>query len=95
MLVNPTAPIIQAEPWQVEAACAEVGPAPFETLPGGISDLNRHALSICAGCTVRQTCLDFAMRMEGSVRTEARACIYGGRTPAQRAALAQRREKVA
>jgi len=91
MLVNPIAPIIASEPWQVEAACIEVGPVPFETLPGGISDLNRQALSICAGCTVRQECLDFAMRIEGDVRTSARACIYGGRTPAQRAALAAKR----
>lgn len=31
MLIRPVAPIISSEPWQVESACAEVGPAPWDT----------------------------------------------------------------
>ena len=31
MLIRPVAPIISSEPWHVESACAEVGPAPWDT----------------------------------------------------------------
>ena len=41
------APIIASEPWQVEAACIEVGFAPFETFPCGLIDSNRRAIAIC------------------------------------------------
>ena len=85
------APIISSEPWQVEAACIEVGPVPWETLPGGLIDSNRRAIAICNGCPVRQECLDFAMAMEGNASVRGRWNIYGGRTPAQRAALAAKR----
>ena len=91
MLVSPAAPIISSEPWQVEAACIEVGFAPFETFPCGLIDSNRRAIAICNRCPVRQECLDFAMNMEGGASVRSRWNIYGGRTPAQRAALAAKR----
>lgn len=85
------APIISSEPWQVEAACIEVGPAPWETWPGSITQMNAEAIRICNGCPVRQECLDFAMDVEGDASVRGRWNIYGGRTPAQRAALAAKR----
>ena len=87
MLIRPVAPIISSEPWQVEAACIEVGPAPWDTTGDELNNLNRAALAICGRCPVRSECLELAMRTEtGSKRN--RSGIFGGRTPAQRAALA-------
>lgn len=91
MLVNPIAPIISSEPWQVEAACAEVGPMPWDTWPGSLTQLNMEAIRICESCPVRVTCLEYALRMERLTPPEARSCIFGGLTPAQRYEIARRR----
>ena len=90
MLIRPVAPIISSEPWQVEAACIEVGPAPWDTTGDALDDLNRAALVICGRCPVRSECLEFAMRTETGSKHN-RSGIFGGRTPAQRAALAAKR----
>ena len=90
MLIRPVAPIISSEPWQAEAACAEVGPAPWDTTGDELDDLNRAALAICGRCPVRSECLSLAMRTETGGK-QYRSNIFGGRTPAQRAALAAKR----
>jgi WhiB family redox-sensing transcriptional regulator len=46
---------------------------------GGVTDRQvTVALSVCAGCTVRQQCLDFAMQMAET------SGIWGGTTPEER-----------
>ena len=90
MLIRPVAPIISSEPWQVEAACAEVGPAPWDTTGDALNNLNRAAIAICGRCPVRSECLELAMRTETGGK-QYRSNIFGGRTPAQRAALAAKR----
>lgn len=85
MLIRPVAPIISSEPWQIEAACAEVGPAPWDTTGDALDDLNRAAIAICVRCPVRSECLELAMRTETGGK-QYRSGIFGGRTPAQRAA---------
>ena len=94
MLTRPVAPIIQPEPWVSDAACRDVGPAPWDTTGDELDDLNRTALAICSRCPVRSECLELAMRTETGGKHN-RSGIFGGRTPAQRAAVARMRARQA
>ena len=81
---NPVAPIItNPEPWIEQAACREVGPGPWDTYGGQLSDENRRALGICRSCPVKTLCRDFADRTE---QPSVAFNIFGGETPAQRVA---------
>lgn len=44
--------------WRLDAACIEVGPDLFFPEAGGIA---ADAKRVCAGCTVRVPCLEFAL----------------------------------
>lgn len=45
------------------------------------------ALALCAGCPVRQECLEAALAEEGTLRGRNRYLVRGGLTPKQRAKL--------
>lgn len=49
----------------------------------------REARRVCAGCGVRQRCLDFALDRRIP------AGVFGGATPTERTAVARRREREA
>lgn len=67
--------------WRQGAACADVDPDLFFPEPD-VSDARvAEAKAVCAGCPVRQTCLDEAFR------TNDRDSICGGLTPDEREQL--------
>jgi WhiB family transcriptional regulator, redox-sensing transcriptional regulator len=66
--------------WRAEGACRTADPDLFFPVAVG-AVANRQiakAQRICAGCPVRQQCLDFALR------TPEPAGVWGGTTPEQR-----------
>jgi WhiB family redox-sensing transcriptional regulator len=68
--------------WRAEGACRTADPDLFfpvavSTTPVAARQIAR-AQRICAGCAVRQQCLDFAMQ------TREPAGIWGGTTPEER-----------
>jgi len=77
----------RATQWRAAGACLSADPELFFPIATGHSMTRetRMALRICAVCTVRQECLDFAMRspeMHG---------IWGGTTPEDRLRTRRRR----
>ena len=67
--------------WRGDGACRTADPDLFFPIAVGTSVAAQQiarAQRICAGCTVRQQCLDFAMR------TREPAGIWGGTTPEER-----------
>jgi WhiB family transcriptional regulator, redox-sensing transcriptional regulator len=78
-----------ATEWRAAGACLTADPDlffPISTGGVGVKQVAR-AQQICAGCQVRQECLDFAMR-SGEMHG-----IWGGTTPEER--IRQRREQAA
>ena len=68
--------------WKVEGACRWVEPELFYPVSDADAD---PAKRVCASCTVRQRCLDFALdshEFEG---------VWGGLTGSERRALHRRR----
>ena len=63
-------------------------PEQWFRVPKGKS-AHRRAAELCAGCPVVETCLSFALEMEGNAAANHRYGIYGGKTPAQRYALSK------
>jgi WhiB family redox-sensing transcriptional regulator len=72
--------IDKATDWRAAAACLSADPDLFFPIAtGGTAEGEASsALRICARCTVRKQCLDFAMR------TGETQGIWGGTTPDQR-----------
>lgn len=72
------AAVIQPEPWTVDALCAQVDPEVFfPEKPDGPA----LARQVCAACTVRVQCLEFALR------TRPRHGIWAGTTERQRSQI--------
>ncbi len=72
--------------WQLRAACVNDPDGSWELEPKGqLSPANRHALAVCAECSVRGACLAFALNTEGAWP---RWGIWGGKVPTDREALA-------
>jgi WhiB family redox-sensing transcriptional regulator len=69
-----------ASDWRAAGACLSADPELFFPIAeGGPAALQvSSALGVCAGCGVRQQCLDFAMQM-GETHG-----IWGGTTPQER-----------
>ena len=69
-----------ATDWRAASACLTADPDLFFPVAVGTAASRQvaQALRICAGCPVRQQCLDFAMRTREPVG------IWGGTTPEQR-----------
>lgn len=75
---------MSAEGWRDRAACRTLGPDVFFTPRGGNAEF-QEAVAICAGCEVRQACLDYALA--NRIRTG----VWGGYSARARAAIARRR----
>lgn len=74
------------DPWMDDALCAQVDPEIF--FPDYGQSAN-NARKVCAGCDVRERCLQFAMEREARFTTNTgRHGVWGGLTPWERAALA-------
>jgi WhiB family redox-sensing transcriptional regulator len=74
---------IGAEPWREHAACAspDVNPDLFFPERRRFSEMQeqvRQAKAICAGCSVRSECLQFALD------NHEQHGIFGGKTPTER-----------
>ena len=69
--------------WHQHAACAEIGPAPFELDGYGHQYRNQIAAAraICAGCEVAPECLAEALAIEDLTT------IRSGTTPPERAKM--------
>lgn len=68
---------IQRPAWQKKRACADESTSTFYPAPGD-THLLRKAKAICATCTVRRECLDYAL--ENSERFG----IWGGKSARER-----------
>jgi WhiB family transcriptional regulator, redox-sensing transcriptional regulator len=66
--------------WRAASACLNTDPDVFFPVAVGSAASKQiaRAMRICAGCTVRQQCLDFAMR------SGEKDGIWGGTTPEER-----------
>lgn len=78
--------------WRTEAACSALDTNLF--FPDPESDDNplpqiAAAKAICAGCPVRQSCLEFA------IRTRQLDGVWGGHTPEERRSIRRRRQAAA
>jgi len=68
-------------PWALDSACRGLDSAMF--FPGHDGE-SEPALRVCAGCAVRDECLDFALE------TRQRYGIWGGTTERQRRRMIRR-----
>ena len=78
-----------AQDWRADGACRTADPDLFFPVAVG-SVANRQiakAQRICAGCPVREPCLDFALR------TPEPAGIWGGTTPEERTRVRRARHR--
>jgi WhiB family transcriptional regulator, redox-sensing transcriptional regulator len=69
-----------ATEWRAASACLNTDPDVFFPVAVGSAASKQvaRAMRICAGCAVRQQCLDFAMR------SGEKDGIWGGTTPEER-----------
>lgn len=75
--------VLAPEPWTRDALCAQIDPDMFfADGPGGTG--SAEAKRVCAGCDVREQCLEYALR-KGE-----RFGVWGGLSPRQRQALTKR-----
>jgi WhiB family redox-sensing transcriptional regulator len=76
--------------WEDRAACRQLGSESF--FPAGdVGTAARQvyvaAINVCAQCPVREQCLQFALRAEGSTPAKSRSGVFGGLTPVERHAM--------
>lgn len=83
---------VSAGEWRRNAACADSDPETFFPLSYRQDEQVRPARRICGRCPVRSACLADVMATEDPAR---RWGVYGGTTPAERAALYRARLTVA
>ncbi|MGI8492632.1 MAG: WhiB family transcriptional regulator [Acidimicrobiales bacterium] len=76
----------QMTSWRAKAACRGVEPGIFYPVTEEEAD---DAKAICAGCTVREACLDWALR------TREKDGIWGGSTERERRRMLRRRRRSA
>jgi WhiB family transcriptional regulator, redox-sensing transcriptional regulator len=75
--------------WRAASACLNTDPDVFFPVAVGSAASKQvaRAMRICAGCTVRQQCLDFAMR------SGEKDGIWGGTTPEERVRARRNRNR--
>jgi WhiB family transcriptional regulator, redox-sensing transcriptional regulator len=75
--------------WRAAGACLSADPDLFFPIATGTAAARQimKAQRICAGCRVRQECLDFAMR------TGEAHGVWGGTTPEERIRVRQQRAR--
>ncbi|MEU0837141.1 WhiB family transcriptional regulator, partial [Streptomyces sp. NPDC005969] len=71
----------QSAGWRIKAACGAADPDLFFPEPNTAPERIKEAKGYCAGCPVKQACLDEAFR------TNEREAICGGLTPDEREQL--------
>lgn len=77
--------------WWTSAACRDVDSSIF--FPNNYDEeTGRPAKRICAGCPVRDLCLEDAMRVEWDAKSR-RHGIFGGLLPRERHALWRKRNR--
>lgn len=76
--------------WMLDAACRGMNPDDFHPARGALDKL-RAAQQICAGCTVKQHCLTYAMANE--TRVGEAVGIWGGLSGRQRRKMAEERAR--
>jgi WhiB family transcriptional regulator, redox-sensing transcriptional regulator len=78
-----------ASEWRAASACLNTDPDVFFPVAVGSAASKQvaRAMRICAGCTVRQQCLDFAMR------SGEKDGIWGGTTPEERIRVRRARNR--
>ena len=101
MLTRPTNGLATHEPedWRLDAACRDWDHGlqgdpwhPNSELPNAYDDARR----ICGGCPVAEACLQAAFDTESRSDAAIRYGMFGGKTPAERAAaLRKQRRRVA
>ena len=74
------------ERWRDAAACRTMGPALFWPKRGAASTFDA-AIAVCAGCPVREPCLEYALAHG------IRSGVWGGASPNARKALAAKRRR--
>ena len=77
---------MSAEGWRDRAACRTHGPEMFFPPRGGV-DQWETALAICAGCDVREACLEYAMSNRIAIG------VWGGHSAESRRRLARKRRR--
>ncbi|MEU0181819.1 WhiB family transcriptional regulator [Streptomyces sp. NPDC006207] len=78
--------------WMNQARCRTVGGPDLmnhDAVGNKGARLDAKAKQVCAPCPVREQCLNYAMQAEGTYAVSFRGGIYGGTTPAERAAIAR------
>jgi len=82
--------------WAVDARCVTVGPAVMTADAVGVEATRQteEAKAVCGQCTVRAECLELALALEGNDPAAARAGVWGGLDPEERARTARRRRRV-
>lgn len=70
--------------WMTEARCQGLGPALF--YPDSEEDA-AEALEVCAGCPVRETCLEYALDAREELG------VWGGATERERRTIQRRRQR--
>lgn len=88
----------EPEDWRLDAACRDWDHElqgdpwhPDSDLPSAYDDARR----ICGGCPVAQACLDAAFSAESASPGALRHGMYGGTTPAERAAVIRKQRRAA
>ncbi len=78
-----------ATDWRATGACLSADPELFFPIAASSYSPRQvtRALHVCAGCTVREQCLDFAMRTNESHG------IWGGTTPEERVRARRRKTR--
>ncbi len=76
--------VVASEPWMRYANCLGVDPDLFFPDRGGMATVN-EAKAVCAGCTVRGQCLEYAL-----AHSEKHG-VWGGMSERERRRIRQRR----
>lgn len=82
----PIRAFVKAEPWMNDGACIGIDPEIFFIERG---ESAAHAKAVCAGCQVRDECLEFALS------NGERFGIWGGKSERERRRLRRARRDVA
>ncbi|OCI31069.1 WhiB family transcriptional regulator [Oerskovia enterophila] len=99
-MTRPTNPLASREPedWRLDARCRDWDHElqgdpwhPNSDLPGAYDD----ARKICAGCPVAALCLQAAFETESRSDAAIRYGMFGGKTPAERAAALRKQRRAA
>jgi WhiB family transcriptional regulator, redox-sensing transcriptional regulator len=91
--INSTSPVKwDVDKWRTDAACSSLDTNlffPDADAGHEVASMTASAKAVCAECTVRQSCLEFA------IRTRQLDGVWGGHTPEERRSIRRRRQAAA